>query len=110
MDEEKNNKENQQNIDLSNVLDNLEKKSADEREEQERIFSPGAAKMVKLLFKISGGKIKSEKMANYILLAIAIIIFIISFFVFYSQVAPKNNPLPVNPTQQNPILPLRQTL
>jgi hypothetical protein len=97
-------KNNQQNIDLSNAFDELEKKPEDEQQNGEEIFSPGTARMVKWLIKLSGGKIKSEKLANYILLAVAAVIFTISFFIFYSQMAPRTvspSRALINPMQQN---------
>jgi hypothetical protein len=65
------------------------------------------SKMVKWLIKLSGGKIKSEAMANYILLTLAVVIFVVSLFVFYSQLAPRTvspSRALINPMQQNATL------
>lgn len=53
--------------------------------DMEKIYGqrPGfGGKLAGFLIKVSGGIIKTEKQANYIILAIAVIIFIISIFIF----------------------------
>jgi len=95
MDTQKNNEE---NIDLSNMFNNpVEKPKEDEAEkleDPEQIFSPTTPKMVKWLIKHSFGLVKTEKVANLILLIIVIIMFAASFVLLYGQLAPK--------TVQNP--------
>lgn len=41
-------------------------------------------KMIKLMMKISGGSVKSEKQAEYILLGFVVVAIIISLFLFFS--------------------------
>ncbi len=42
-------------------------------------------KMVRLVMKYSGGAIKEQKQAEYVLFAFAIIVFIISLYLFFSK-------------------------
>ena len=90
MDTQKNNEE---NIDLSNMFNNPVEKPKDDEEEKlqdpEQIFSPSTPKMVKWLIKHSWGLIKTEKVANFILLILAVIMFAASFVLLYGQLAPK---------------------
>ena len=109
-------KNNQESIDLSKMLNNPEKEPKEEKVSEqefapEPVFSPKTSKMVKWLIKYSGGLIKSEKIANCILLIFAVIIFAVSLFLFYSQLVPKkvdqSSSEFIDPIQQDgePIMP-----
>lgn len=66
---------------------------------------PTATKMVQWLVKHSGGLIKNDKQANYLLIAFALVIFAISLFIFFGggHAQPK---VPANVLQQMKQIPV----
>lgn len=50
-----------------------------------------APKIVKLVIKLSGGAIKEQRQAEYILLLFVLIIFFISFYLFFSGLSLENS-------------------
>jgi len=80
--EDKNNKE---KIDLSDALKNPDKgvKSQDEQQPTTQVFLPGTPKIIQWTIKYSGGLIKSEKQANYVLIGFVVAAIIISLFLVF---------------------------
>jgi len=52
-------------------------------------------KMVGLVMKLSGGAIKEERQANYVLFGVIILMFALTFYFFFSG-GDKTKPLPVD--------------
>ncbi|KKT01152.1 MAG: hypothetical protein UW07_C0056G0004 [Candidatus Nomurabacteria bacterium GW2011_GWF2_43_8] len=73
-------------IDINEALKEFEEKTSQEQATKivaAREFS-NMPKMVKLVIKWSGGAIKEQREAEYVLLGFAILVFIISLFIFFS--------------------------
>ncbi len=77
------NKNNDNEIDLSNAFKNSNAKSQDEGQQSAQSFSPGTPKFVQWVIKYSGGLIKSEAQAQYVLLAFSALAIIVSLFLFF---------------------------
>ena len=78
--------ETQNNLDLENSLKEFEAKSQAEQVPQTGDSkSPQVPTMVGWIMKLSGGAIKEQKTAEYILLAIAVIVFAISLYFFFKR-------------------------
>ena len=80
--EDKNNKE---EIDFSGALKDSDKgvNFQDERQQSVQVFLPGTPKVVQWAIKYSGGLVKNEKQANYVLIGFAALAIIISLFLFF---------------------------
>ena len=73
-------------IDLSHALDDSSSRIKFEGEEFQRprqSFQTPTQKIVELVIKYSGGAIKDEKQANYVLIGFVVIAIIISLFLFF---------------------------
>jgi hypothetical protein len=82
MDQEKENKE---EIDLSGAMKDSDTgvKFQDEWRQPARSFYPGTPKIIQWLIKYSGGLIKDEKQAQYVLLGFIVLAIIVSLFLFF---------------------------
>lgn len=90
-------KNNENNVDLSNIFNDPIEKTKQEQKENKQVLPPQTSKMISWL-------IKDEKLAKYILIIFAIIVFIISLYLFYTQMKPKKYSIPpefINSMQQN---------
>jgi len=74
------------NIDINEALEEFEKKSATEEKQKSLEVSetPDVPKMVKWVMKFSGGIIKEQKQAEYVLLGFVVLTISISVFLFFS--------------------------
>ncbi len=79
--EEKNNN----GIDLSKSFDE-DRKFQKEKQSPEYFFRPGTPKMIQWVIKYSGGLIKNEKQATYVLLGFIAFAITISFYLVLSRV------------------------
>src|SRR3989338_3274200 len=73
-------------IDLSHALDDSSSRIKFEGEEFQRprqSFQTPTPKIVELVIKYSGGAIKDEKQANYVLIGFVVIAIIVSLFLFF---------------------------
>ncbi|MDO8436377.1 MAG: hypothetical protein Q7S82_03285 [bacterium] len=82
MDTEKNN---QEEIDLSGALKDSGVKSQDEQRKPARIFRPETSKIVQWVIRYSGGLVKNERQASYVLFGIAALAIIISIFLIFGK-------------------------
>ncbi len=96
------NKENEF-IDLSGMLKDSGVKFQDERQRPAEVFYPGIPKIVQWVIKYSGGLIKNEKQAYYVILGFVALAIIISLFLFFGGVE-KSAKFEV-PLLQNPPMP-----
>jgi hypothetical protein len=62
------------------------------------VFYPGTPKIIQWLVRYSGGLIKDEKQANYVLIGFVILIFFLSFFLLSSRGEEQMRPLPYEQT------------
>ncbi|MEK7540860.1 MAG: hypothetical protein AAB529_01305 [Patescibacteria group bacterium] len=74
---------NNDKIDLSNAFKDSNVKSQDEGQLPVQSFPPGTPKMIQWVIKRSGGLVKSEIQAQYILLGFAGLAIIISLFLVF---------------------------
>lgn len=74
-------------------MENIEFNPGDQKYKSEADFArPRESAMVKLVMKLSGGAIRDEKQANYVLMGIAVLFFIATFFVISGTFGgPKGN-------------------
>lgn len=72
---------------------------AKEAQPPERAYPPGTPKIIQWTIKYSGGLIKNEKRANYVLLGFVVLMILISliFFLGGRGRKPKYTPVPVKP-------------
>lgn len=80
MNTEKNNKE---GIDLSGRFKDSEAKLQGRQEELVQVFRPGTPKIIQWVIKYSGGLIKNEKQASYLILGFVILAIIISLSLIF---------------------------
>ena len=73
---------NDNGIDLSKLFDK-DGRFQKEKQSPEYFFRPGTPKIIRWLIKHSGGLIKNEKQAAYLLFAITILAILISIFLFF---------------------------
>lgn len=64
-------------------------------EEQRPEYNHSGSKLSRLVVKWSGGLIEDEEQAHYVLLGVAILIFVILLFLFISATKP-SSPLPAD--------------
>jgi len=79
MDKEKENKE---GIDLSEIPNDSGEKFNKQRP-QTSLYLPGTPKVIQWVIKYSGGLIKDEKQAQYVILGFIVLTIIISLFLFF---------------------------
>jgi len=80
MNQEKNN---QEEIDLSGRLKDSEAKFQDKQEEPAQVFRPGTPKIIQRVIKYSGGLIRNENQAAYILIGFVALAIIASLFLVF---------------------------
>lgn len=80
------NKNNNKNSDLSSEFKNSDKQTA-------QIFYPGTPKVVQWVIKYSGGLVRDEKQASYVLIGFVAAAIIISLFLFFGR-GNKGTPAP----------------
>ena len=72
---------------IEESLKKFEEKSVEEQQQKQSIENPNIRKdtsrMVRLTMKLSGGLIKEEKQAEYIMLAFAVLVFLVSGYLFF---------------------------
>ena len=84
-------KENKEDIDVSGALKDSDGSDTDAKpqEEQQRperpeeVFLPGTPKIIQWIIKYSGGLIKNESQAQYVILGFVTLVIIISLFLFF---------------------------
>lgn len=78
-------------IDLSHALDDSSSRVKFEGEEfqRPRSFQTPTPKIVQWVIKYSGGLIKDEKQANYVLIGFVAVAIVISLFLFFGGGKPK---------------------
>ena len=85
------------NTDIEKALKEFEQKSASETGSYKAVKlydETTTPKMVQLVMKYSGGSIKSQRTAEYVLLGLVIIMFVFSFYLFFGSNQGSNVPLP----------------
>jgi len=87
MDQEKENKE---DIDLSNVSkdsdgSDTDAKPQEEQQKPEEVFLPGTPKVIQWMIKYSGGLVKDEKQASYVIFGFVAVAIIISLFLIFNS-------------------------
>jgi predicted PurR-regulated permease PerM len=98
------NQENNNVIDLSKPLNKSATKSQSEQEFYESTYvSPTAPKIIQWLIKHSGGLIKNEKQALYVLLEFIVFVVIISFFLIFSVTSENQKVKNFTPPAEAPI-------
>jgi hypothetical protein len=88
------------NIDINQALKEFEIKSQAEQEQKTVVNekTPEIPKMDQLIMKWSGGAIKEQKQAEYILLGFVIVALAVSFFLFFGATrSPSSLPSPLSP-------------
>jgi len=84
-------------IDLSHALDDSSSRIKFEGEEFQRprqSFQTPTPKIIELVIKYSGGAIKDEKQANYVLIGLVAVAIIISLFTLFSGGSNSKPPVP----------------
>ncbi|MFY9461906.1 MAG: hypothetical protein WAP51_01755 [Candidatus Sungiibacteriota bacterium] len=85
-------KQNNNGVDLSKSFDNSGKKFQEEKRSSEYVFYPGTPKIIQWVVKYSGGLIKDEKQAAYVLFGIITLAIIVSLFLFFGGGREQNTP------------------
>jgi len=78
--------DNKQNktVDLSNTLKDSNNDIGIQNEQQSnQVFFPGTPKIIQWVIKYSGGLIKDEKQAQYVILGFVVLVIIISLFLIF---------------------------
>jgi hypothetical protein len=78
-------KENNSEIDLSKSFDASGRKFQEETRSPQCFFRPGTPKIIQWVIKYSGGLIKNEKQAVYILLGFIVFVVIVSLFLIFGR-------------------------
>ena len=78
-------KENKEEIYLSGALKDSDTgvKSQDEGQESVQVFYPGTPKIIQWVIKYSGGLVKDEKQANYVMIGFVAVAIIIALFLIF---------------------------
>jgi len=77
-------------IDLSKISETEVPGETEEKQKPRYVFPPGTPKISQWLVKYSGRLIKNKKQANYFLIGLAVLLFILSFYlVFFKTKSPK---------------------
>jgi len=84
-------KENKEDIDVSGALKDSDGSDTDAKpqEEQQRperpeeVFLPGTPKIIQWVIRYSGGLVKDEKQASYVLIGFVAVAIIVSLFLFF---------------------------
>ena len=75
------------NLEIEKALEEFEQSAQKEQViktvAKEKLDEP--SRMIKLVMKYSGGAIKEERQAEYVLLSFAILFFLISFYLFFGD-------------------------
>ncbi|MBU1956191.1 hypothetical protein KKA89_00585 [Patescibacteria group bacterium] len=74
---------NNEGIDLSGSLKDSDTGVKFEEYRAPRSYYPGTPKIVQLVIKYSGGAIKDEEQANYVLIGFVVVAIIFSLFLFF---------------------------
>ena len=93
-------------IDLSHALDDSSSRIKFEGEEfrqSARSFQIPTPKIVQWVIKYSGGYVRDEKQANYVLIGFVSVAIIITIFLFYNSVTSSRSQK-LTPAQQNKLL------
>lgn len=78
-------KENNNDIDLSKSFGSSSNKPQGGTSSSPQYFRPGSPKIVQLIMRYSGGLVKNERQAFYVVLGFIIIAFIISIILIFSR-------------------------
>ena len=105
-------KENKEDIDLSDAPkdsdgSNTDAKPQEEQQRPERpeeVFLPGTPKIIQWVIRYSGGLVKDEKQASYVLIGFVAVAIIVSLFLFFGG-GEKQETLPEDFINQPQFLP-----
>jgi len=91
------------NLEIEKALEEFEQSAQKEQViktvAKEKLDEP--SRMIKLVMKYSGGAIKEERQAEYVLLSFAILFFLISFYLFFGDyLSRKLFPPPIVPDEE----------
>ena len=100
MDQDDKNKE---YIDLSGALKNSSASVKFDEYRASASYYPRTPKMIQWVIKYSGGLVKDEKQAGYVLLGFVAVAIIITFFLFYNSTT-SGRSHKLTPAQQNKLL------
>ena len=87
------NNEDNKEIDFSDAFDNLNSGVKLEGEQHTRSYDPGTPKIIQWVIKYSGGLVKDEKQASYVLIGFVAVAIVIPLFLIFSG-SNKNTALP----------------
>ncbi len=88
------NNKNNEVIDLSNEL---EDSNAGDEDQASDLYYPGTPKIIQWMIKYSGGFIKNERQASYILIGFLAVSVIIIMFLFFNRNGAGQNMKPYHP-------------
>ena len=94
---------NDEGIDLSDSLKDSGTGVKFDEYRMPRSYYPGTPKIIQWVIKYSGGLIKNEKQAQYVLIGFVAVAIIISLFLFYNSVT-SNRSQKLTPAQQSQLL------
>ncbi len=95
------NNEYNKGIDLSHALDDSSSRIKFEGEEFQRTrqsFQTPTPKIIEWVIKYSGGAVKNEKQANYVLIGFVMVAIVVSLFLIFSNSGGGARPLPYEQT------------
>jgi len=77
------NNKNNEGIDLSGAFKDSGTSAGFQEQGADLSYYPETSKLAQLVIKYSGGLVKDEKQANYVLLGFAVAVFVISLFLIF---------------------------
>jgi len=89
-------KQNNNGVDLSKSFGAPDKKFQKETRVPQDYFLPGTPKIIQWVIRYSGGLVKDEKQANYVLIGLVALAIIISLFLFFGGGNNTAGEVPVN--------------
>ncbi|MEK7081213.1 MAG: hypothetical protein AAB902_02395 [Patescibacteria group bacterium] len=98
------------NIEINQALKEFETKSSQEQVQQNIAAAPvsNVPKIVQLVMKCSGGAIKQEKQAEYVLLGFVVVAIIVSLFLVFRGRGNKQQKPPVVVLEQIKLMPVNR--
>jgi hypothetical protein len=92
-------KNNQESIDLSGRIKDSEVKPKEGQKLPVYVFRPGTPKIIQWLIKYSGGLIKNERQAAYILIGFVVLAIIVSLFLVFRGIGVKTQEIFAPPAE-----------
>lgn len=89
MDEDKNNEE---GIDLSDAFKDSDTGVKFQEDRVERSYFLGTPKVIRWVMKYSGGLVKDEKQASYVILGFVVLAIVVTLFLIFGRGGEQNTP------------------